>query len=280
VRGPGGGGDFGIARFADESAIGLTATGQVMGTSSYLAPERALGRAAGPPADIYALGCVLYQLLTGGPPFQADTATAVVYQHVDAAPASLRHYRPDLPEPFDTYVLAMLAKDPEQRPTAQQAADTFTEPLTAWNPPVPPPAPTLPLPTAGNTTRRLDAAAVAAPARQQASGRLNTRRSRAIVGSVVAGTIAAVTVATIAATSGNDDYKPPSAGSSTTPAAHSPATTSATSTGPAPVMTTATKATPSATHSTHTKRPAGKATPSAKKKNPPHAKKTPPPPHH
>jgi len=66
--------DFGIARFADETTAGLTGAGEVLGTCAYLSPERGLGRSADPSADMYALGCVMYELLVGRPPFQADNA--------------------------------------------------------------------------------------------------------------------------------------------------------------------------------------------------------------
>ncbi|WP_177000921.1 serine/threonine-protein kinase [Streptomyces sp. cf386] len=124
-------GDFGIARFLDDPGAALTATGQIVGTSLYLAPERALGQPAGPPSDVYALGCVLYQLLTRRPPFQADTAVAILHQHLDAAPVPPRELGvPGLPPAFESYLLGLLAKDPEQRPSAQQAADWFT--TGAW----------------------------------------------------------------------------------------------------------------------------------------------------
>ncbi|MDF3143623.1 serine/threonine-protein kinase, partial [Streptomyces sp. T21Q-yed] len=116
-------GDFGIARFLDDPGAALTATGQIVGTSLYLAPERALGKPAGPASDVYALGCVLYQLLTGRPPFHADTAVAILHQHLDAAPVPPRELGvPGLPPAFENYLLGLLAKDPEHRPTAQQAA--------------------------------------------------------------------------------------------------------------------------------------------------------------
>ncbi|MEV0261390.1 serine/threonine-protein kinase [Streptomyces sp. NPDC050617] len=137
-------GDFGIARFVDETSAGLTSAGQIVGTSTYLAPERALGRAAGPGSDVYALGCVLYQLLVGQPPFWADTPTALLYQHVDSDPVPPRQYVGGLPSSFETYLLRMLAKRPEDRPTAQEAADWFGG--GAWRDipqplPVPEPAP-------------------------------------------------------------------------------------------------------------------------------------------
>ncbi|WP_339133584.1 serine/threonine-protein kinase [Streptomyces sp. f51] len=115
-------GDFGIARFMDDPAGGLTATGQIVGTSLYLAPERALGKTAGPPSDMYSLGCVLYQLLTGRPPFQASSPVAVLHQHLDSTPTPPRELGVDLPPAFENYLLGLLAKQPEDRPTALQAA--------------------------------------------------------------------------------------------------------------------------------------------------------------
>ncbi|MFF5516460.1 serine/threonine-protein kinase [Streptomyces coeruleorubidus] len=119
-------GDFGIARFLDDPGAALTATGQIVGTGLYLAPERALGRPAGPASDMYSLGCVLYQLLSGRPPFQADTAVALLHQHLDNAPVPPRELGvTGLPPAFESYLLALLAKEPDDRPTALQAAEWF-----------------------------------------------------------------------------------------------------------------------------------------------------------
>lgn len=123
-------GDFGIARFLDDPSAGLTATGQIVGTSLYLAPERALGRPAGPATDVYSLGCVLYQLLTGHPAFQADSAIAILQHHLDTAPTPPRRLGADLPPAFENYLLGMLAKQPETRPAAQHVADWFA--TGAW----------------------------------------------------------------------------------------------------------------------------------------------------
>ncbi len=78
--------DFGIAHLPGEGTTTLTAAGQIIGSTHYLAPERAKGAQAGKPADVYALGCVLYELVTGRPPFKGEHPTAILYQHVDAAP--------------------------------------------------------------------------------------------------------------------------------------------------------------------------------------------------
>ncbi|MFF8834263.1 protein kinase [Streptomyces sp. NPDC015130] len=122
--------DFGIARFVDDPSAALTTTGQIVGTGLYLAPERALGQPASSASDVYSLGCVLYQLLTGQPPFRADTATALLYQHIDTPPVPPGRLGVALPPVFETYLLSLLAKQPEQRPSAQAIADWFSS--GAW----------------------------------------------------------------------------------------------------------------------------------------------------
>ncbi|MER6418606.1 protein kinase [Streptomyces sp. NPDC001137] len=113
--------DFGIARFADDGTA--TATGKILGTADYLAPERALGRPARPASDVYSLGCVLYELLTGGPPFSGTTSLAVVQQHVDTAPPPPHRSSVGIPLPLSDYVLRLLDKDPARRPSAEEAAE-------------------------------------------------------------------------------------------------------------------------------------------------------------
>ncbi|GAA2757851.1 hypothetical protein GCM10009872_32110 [Actinopolymorpha rutila] len=107
--------DFGIARVLDEASTRLTRTGTIVGTASYLAPEQVRGRSADARSDLYALGCVLYQLLTGRTPFVGGS-TEVVYGHLHNAPTTPSRLRPGVPEDLDELVLGLLAKEPADRP--------------------------------------------------------------------------------------------------------------------------------------------------------------------
>jgi len=106
--------DFGIARSLDAES-GLTLTGTVLGTSSYLSPEQASGLHVTPTADVYSLGVVLYELLAGEVPFPGGNQVVVALQHVNETPPSLLERRPDVPARLAAAVALALQKDPERR---------------------------------------------------------------------------------------------------------------------------------------------------------------------
>ena len=107
--------DFGLARQV-EASTGVTATGAFVGTLDYVAPEQIRGERVDARADVYALGCVLFELLTGSPPFAArDDKVAKMYAHIEEEPPSLRVLRPELPGELDLAVRRALAKDPADR---------------------------------------------------------------------------------------------------------------------------------------------------------------------
>ncbi|MGI5513475.1 serine/threonine-protein kinase [Streptomyces sp. CA-106131] len=108
--------DFGIARTAATARAGLTAVATVVGTSAYMAPEQATGAPVDARADLYALGCILHEMLTGKPPFAGENPMAVLYQHLHQPPRPLRGIRPDVPADLEQLVLDLLAKDPSDRP--------------------------------------------------------------------------------------------------------------------------------------------------------------------
>ncbi|MET9962948.1 tetratricopeptide repeat protein [Streptomyces sp. NPDC006326] len=110
--------DFGIARLAHD--IGFTAKltggGMAMGTPHYMSPEQIAGGEVDHRSDLYSLGCVLYEIATGAPPFDLGDSWSVLVGHRDTAPVPLREHRPELPEYVEQVVLDLLAKRPEDRP--------------------------------------------------------------------------------------------------------------------------------------------------------------------
>lgn len=120
--------DFGIVRLFDSSHLALdetprtlTATGRIYGTPAYMAPERFQGEPAEPATDLYALGILLYQLVTGQVPFEASNALALGMKHLNEEPVRPRALRPDLPEPSEAAILKALAKQPAERFTSASA---------------------------------------------------------------------------------------------------------------------------------------------------------------
>jgi serine/threonine-protein kinase len=124
--------DFGIARAAEDTK--LTSTGSMIGTLQYLAPERLRRGEVDARADIYALACVLYECLTGSPPFPGDSAELLMMAHLSDPPPQPSSAQPDVPEQFDEVIAIGMAKDPDQRyattvELATAAQDAITTPI-------------------------------------------------------------------------------------------------------------------------------------------------------
>lgn len=107
--------DFGIARAMEDSQATMTQTDAVVGTAQYLSPEQARGETVDARSDLYSTGCLLFELLTGRPPFKGDSAVAVAYQHVSEIPPTPSSITPDIPDALDRVVTKSLAKRKEDR---------------------------------------------------------------------------------------------------------------------------------------------------------------------
>ncbi|WEB45897.1 protein kinase [Streptomyces yunnanensis] len=138
--------DLGIASALDTDTTRLTHTGSPIGSPAYMAPEQAMGGAVGPYTDLYALGVLLHELLSGEVPFAGSTALGVLHRHLHEEPVPVRRLRPDVPEPLEALVLHLLRKDPRARPADAQEVYAALAPLLPTSaagphPPHSPPAP-------------------------------------------------------------------------------------------------------------------------------------------
>ena len=159
--------DFGIARAVEDSAATVTQTHAVVGTAQYLSPEQARGEVVDARSDLYSTGCLLYELLTGQPPFTGDSAVAIAYQHVREIPKPPSSLAADVPESLDRVVLKSLAKARDDRyqdaahmradllaasrglAVAAPATDSWQQGTSVMNSPAAPsPSPSAPAPPA------------------------------------------------------------------------------------------------------------------------------------
>mgnify|MGYP001002545046 FL=1 len=165
--------DFGIARAVEDSAATVTQTHAVVGTAQYLSPEQARGEVVDARSDLYSTGCLLYELLTGKPPFTGDSAVAIAYQHVREIPRPPSAVAADVPESLDRVVLKALAKNRDDRyqdashmradllaaarglSVSAPSAESWSAPAPAMaaGSPSPAPAPAPPAPPAPPMTR-------------------------------------------------------------------------------------------------------------------------------
>ncbi|MDJ0380610.1 serine/threonine-protein kinase [Streptomyces sp. G-G2] len=137
--------DLGVASVMDTDTTRLTHTGSPIGSPAYMAPEQAMGGAVGPYTDLYALGVLLYELLSGNVPFAGSTALGVLHRHLYEPPLPVRQLRPEVPHQLEAVLMHLLAKDPQDRPgSAQEVYEALVPLLPSHGVPTGPLDPTRP----------------------------------------------------------------------------------------------------------------------------------------
>ncbi|HEX5402061.1 MAG TPA: serine/threonine-protein kinase [Pseudonocardiaceae bacterium] len=121
--------DFGVAALLDPELTRVTAVGETVGSPAYMSPEQVTSSTVSPRSDLYALGCVLHELLSGQQVFPAKGGAPMMYAHAYAEPQKLRELRAEVPEPLERLVLDLLAKDPEARPADAEAVYLRLQPF-------------------------------------------------------------------------------------------------------------------------------------------------------
>ncbi|WP_327037993.1 serine/threonine-protein kinase [Micromonospora maris] len=127
--------DFGVAALLGPAeASRLTATGRTLGTPAYIAPEQAAGSRVGPVADLYALGCILYEMLAGRPPYQAANAPEMLRLHMGAPIPIVTEHRSEVPDDLAHLLFCLLAKDPAERPPSAAEVEKLLAPFLVGRP--------------------------------------------------------------------------------------------------------------------------------------------------
>jgi serine/threonine-protein kinase len=187
--------DFGIARSLDGST--LTQNASVLGTAAYMAPEQALGERADERSDIYSLGCLLYALLTGSPPFTGEAAAAVAHQHVNSPPRPPSAGNRAVSPALDALVMQMLAKSPDARPQSSAELQHRLDGLQA--------APRRPRMDPRAATARAAHAEPTASTRVLGAGRRARRPRVAAAAALAAGIIVIAAIVALASGAGSSD---------------------------------------------------------------------------
>ncbi len=187
--------DFGIAR---AGASDMTLTGSIMGTAQYLSPEQAQGLAVSEPSDLYSIGVILYELLTGTVPFEGETAVAIAFKQVSAEPRPPSALNPTIPFALDAIVLRALAKDPALRyvDAEEFIAALLRERRTLVSPGGPGP-PTSPARDGRQGPTGPLLLPAAAPLAEDGDPTARARRRRVILWSAAAAALAALAVAAL-----------------------------------------------------------------------------------
>jgi serine/threonine-protein kinase len=130
--------DFGIAKLVGDGNIAKTTTGQMMGTPAYLSPEQSRGKDVDYRTDIYALGCMMFEMITGRLPFMAESAVEMIMMHVSAQPTRPSVHKPDIAPLLEQTILQMIDKDPARRPSIPHVRNVFAELIASGLVPIEP----------------------------------------------------------------------------------------------------------------------------------------------
>ena len=192
--------DFGIARAAETTR--LTQMGSVLGTAAYLAPEQALGEEVTAAADIYSFGCVLYECLTGRPPYVFDTLAELAFKHQSEPIRPVREIRPEVPAELEAVVMRCLARNPDYRPSSAGAIAEELQAALAEDA-------TKPIPRASGArasevrTAPLRQATAPTPSRRRSGAPFGRGALVAVVAALLV--VAAIVIAVTANTGGGDN---------------------------------------------------------------------------